>query len=227
MGLWDSIKDRLGFGPGWDSEYVNEEIAAADLDVRTDVAGGASGATGAGGAGEAGEVGGEGSGSSGGVSTEPAPGFDRGSIPGGATLSERFYSQESPYASGAAPSAVTKHVRKPDLERAAAAIGAPLRDVPSSLRGETGGTLRAATASRDGSRVEIRSFDDMNAVADRFKEGNAVMFDVSEAEPAVRRRCLDFALGLAYGRDGSLSRTSGSDSLLFKLQIHPRRQDSE
>jgi FtsZ-interacting cell division protein YlmF len=132
---------------------------------------------------------------------------------------DRFYTYESPYASGAAPSAVTKHVRRPDMERASAAIGAPLREVATSAKPDT----RAQSQGAGTFRARPQTFDDMSVVADRFKTGVPVVLDLSFIEDASPQRFIDFAAGLVYGLDGAFSRNATNSYLLIPHAGHSRR----
>ena len=144
----------------------------------------------------------------------------------GATVAEaeeraqdRFYSYESPYASGAAPSAVTKHVRRPDLQRASAASGSALRDLP-----ETKPVLQAQVD--DGVfRMRPKSFSEASIMADRFKSGYPVALDLALLASATRQRFIDFIAGLVYALDGNLARTSNHSYVLTPRSIERGKRD--
>ena len=110
MGVLDNLKDKLGFGAGWDDEYLNEELTDGNEALEPEE-----------------------------ESVHMVPGFGDGRQQTAAFAAistdngeagDKRYSYESPYASGAARSAVTKHARRPDLKRASQVSGSALRSVP-------------------------------------------------------------------------------------------------
>jgi cell division inhibitor SepF len=54
--------------------------------------------------------------------------------------------------------------------------------------------------------VRLRKYDDAPTVGRHFREGCAVVMDVSEMTTAEATRMVDFAAGLAYGCDGRIER---------------------
>lgn len=53
---------------------------------------------------------------------------------------------------------------------------------------------------------KVVRFSDVEVAADRFKTGNVIAVDVSETDLTTKRRVIDFTAGLAYGRDGILTK---------------------
>lgn len=62
--------------------------------------------------------------------------------------------------------------------------------------------------------VEIAEFDDVEAVAARFRSGQPVVFDLVEADRSDARRVVDFVSGLTYALDGSLTKVGTRAFLL-------------
>jgi cell division inhibitor SepF len=125
-------------------------------------------------------------------------------------VGDRFYEQGSPYASGAAPSAVTKRIRKPDLERASAASGTTLREVPSSATPD----LSAQGADANAYAMRPTSFDEASAVADRVKLGTPVLLDLTLVSGSQQQRFIDFSAGLMYALEGTIRRTANRTYVL-------------
>ena len=124
----------------------------------------------------------------------------------GAQSSQLSY--ESPYASGAAPSAVIKHARRPDLQRASEASGKIIRDVQDTAPG-------LQVQQMDGVyRIRPKHFSEAHIVADHFRSGSPVSMDLTLTSIKQRQRFVDFAAGLVYALDGQLTRSSNHVYLL-------------
>ncbi len=88
--------------------------------------------------------------------------------------------------------------------------GAALRPVGS----RTGGSVRPITQPGEPVTVKPRRFDQAQEVADRFREGQAVIMNLEGVEPEVLRRLIDFASGVCYGLGGSMERVASGVYLL-------------
>lgn len=62
--------------------------------------------------------------------------------------------------------------------------------------------------------VEIATFDDVEAVAARYRSGQPVLFDLAGADRVDARRVVDFVSGLTYALDGSLTKVGARAFLL-------------
>jgi cell division inhibitor SepF len=69
-----------------------------------------------------------------------------------------------------------------------------------------GGVVRSMPTPQPGRfhLVQPSSFNDAQEVGDRFRQGIAVLMNLSSADPDLSRRLIDFASGLAYGLGGSM-----------------------
>lgn len=123
----------------------------------------------------------------------------------------RSASHDSPYSSGAGVGAVKRLDRGPDLDRARNG-GGQLRSVPS---GPT--SVPAASAQMKMHIVEPKSFTEVQAIADKFKQGTPVIMNMAMTPPDLAKRLLDFASGLTYGLDGGLQKVSDK---VFMLTPH-------
>jgi len=184
VGKIDKLKSRLGFGAGWDDEYLQEDEAEAE------------------------EI------SPSGAKMEfPINSHDSATATGmargtgspdvyGSGVRDRLSELGSPYASGAAPSAVTKHVRKPDLQRASQASGSVLRDVAESAPPVQGQQDDGVYYARP------KHFSEVSDIADQFRAGVPVSMDLTLVSIQQRQRFIDFVAGLVYALDGHLARSS-------------------
>ncbi|MCL2379447.1 MAG: cell division protein SepF [Coriobacteriia bacterium] len=177
----DKLKSRLGLGSSWDSEYLEEgDPEPEQLDDY--------------------------SGEQIARNTYAGLGLGVNSPSDGGKDSEKRYTQDSPFASGASPSAVKKHARKPDLQRAAQISGSELRDVEESRRLE----VPPKGAVDEGRTFRPKSYSEASQIANRLKEGKAVTVDLTLVPASQRQRFIDFMAGLVYALDGHLARSSAN-----------------
>ena len=54
-----------------------------------------------------------------------------------------------------------------------------------------------------------KEFEDCTGIADSFAAGRTIMLDLSQTDKVTSRRALDFLSGVAYAKNGKLSRVSG------------------
>ncbi len=104
------------------------------------------------------------------------------------------------------------------------AVGAdPTTRMPSASDDETNvhslrtGDVTLRPAPSSASRVavvEVIDFEDVEAVGARYRTGQPVCFDASDAEAATARRVVDFVSGLTYALRGQLTKVGGRAFLL-------------
>jgi cell division inhibitor SepF len=63
--------------------------------------------------------------------------------------------------------------------------------------------------------VQVRVFDDVEAIGSRYRLRHPVLFDVSACSREVARRTVDFVSGLTYASRGTLRRTAPRAFLLI------------
>jgi cell division inhibitor SepF len=106
----------------------------------------------------------------------------------------------------------------------------PSRDFESPTRRAAGGddsgahprsqprpaTPRVAPApsGAEPATVRPRRFDQAQELADKFKDGQAVILNLEAAERDVARRLIDFASGVCYSLDGSMEKVATGVYLL-------------
>lgn len=101
-------------------------------------------------------------------------------------------------------------VREPQREVAPARRGAEVQT--SNVRSFPG------TGDGQGERtavVQVRVFDDVESIGSRYRQRQAVLFDVSAAGDGVARRTVDFVSGLTYASRGRLIKVAPRVFLLI------------
>ena len=93
---------------------------------------------------------------------------------------------------------------------------APLRRVKEDRPGRRAGVVTAipTPASAKLHLVQPTAFNDAQEIGDKFREGTSVIMNLVAADPALARRLVDFASGLAYGLRGSMQAVTDSVYLL-------------
>lgn len=132
----------------------------------------------------------------------------------GFDMNSRTYTYESPYGSGASAGAVRRRPRTPDLERAQAASGTPLRSVPTGPASVTPMTPQMRIHN-----ARPTNFEEVSEIADKFKVGTPVVLDLSQVPADQQRRYIDFASGLTYGLDGGISKVADSVFMLTPQNV--------
>lgn len=105
---------------------------------------------------------------------------------------------------------------------------APSLDDSLPARRVTGGSsVRAVPSSTPGRpyTVRPRSFNQAQEVADRFKEGQAVIVNLEGVDREVSRRLIDFASGLCYGLGGSMEKVATGVYLLQPPNVSLSAED--
>jgi cell division inhibitor SepF len=76
-------------------------------------------------------------------------------------------------------------------------------------------------------RSEPRRFNEARDVADRFKDGTAVIMNLQSTEDAIARRLVDFASGLVYGLDGKIELVANRVYLLSPADVEVSAEERE
>jgi cell division inhibitor SepF len=107
---------------------------------------------------------------------------------------------------------------------------APVSDVAA----DTDGVVRTISAPRPAPvgpstihKSEPKRFNEARDVADRFKEGAAVIMNLQGTEDATARRLVDFASGLVYGLDGKIELIANRVYLLSPADVEVSAEDRE
>ena len=104
-----------------------------------------------------------------------------------------------------------------------------VREVSSEAEGvvRTMPTPRPAPGAAAIHRSEPKRFNEAREVADRFKDGTAVIMNLQSTEDTIARRLVDFASGLVYGLDGKIEMIANRVYLLSPADVEVSAEDRE
>jgi cell division inhibitor SepF len=105
-----------------------------------------------------------------------------------------------------------------------------MHEVPSETEGvvRTISTARpAAMATSAIHKSEPKRFNEAREVADRFKEGTAVIMNLQSTDDTIARRLVDFASGLVYGLDGKIEMVANRVYLLTPANVEVSAEERE
>ena len=83
-------------------------------------------------------------------------------------------------------------------------------------------SIRPVTQTEAASRIATcwpREFADVPTFADEFRKDLTVILNLSKADDTARQRIADFALGVCYGRGGSLNQISDDVLLMTPASV--------
>jgi cell division inhibitor SepF len=92
----------------------------------------------------------------------------------------------------------------------------------SSRRGGRGQLEAVAAAPSTAQKVHLvipRSFNDAQAIADRFKDSVPVILNLQSADPELAKRLIDFSSGLTYALNGAMQRVADKVFLLTPRNV--------
>jgi len=89
----------------------------------------------------------------------------------------------------------------------------------------SGSSAAPSSTSAEPATVRPRRFDQAQELADRFKEGNAVILNLESADRDVARRLIDFASGVCYSLDGTMEKVATGVYLLKPAATRSHRFD--
>jgi cell division inhibitor SepF len=103
-----------------------------------------------------------------------------------------------------------------------------VREVPADAEGvvRTISTARAVATSAI-HKSEPKRFNEAREVADRFKDGTAVIVNLQSTDDAIARRLVDFASGLVYGLDGKIEMVANRVYLLTPANVEVSAEERE
>ena len=104
-----------------------------------------------------------------------------------------------------------------------------VREVPAEIEGvvRTISPSRPLTASSAIYKSEPKRFNEAREVADRFKEGTAVIMNLQSTDDTIARRLVDFASGLVYGLDGKIELVANRVYLLTPANVEVSAEERE
>jgi cell division inhibitor SepF len=109
----------------------------------------------------------------------------------------------------------------------------PLGTRPVAVPPDSGGGYESGSGSvRPVRTVEVHTevvtvtdFGDAKVLADRIRERTPVMLDLRSTEPDMVRRIVDFASGLTYALDGTMSKTADGVVLVMPPRLSLGRDE--
>jgi cell division inhibitor SepF len=103
-----------------------------------------------------------------------------------------------------------------------------VREVPADSEGVVR-TIASPRPAATGAihKSEPKRFNEARDVADRFKEGTAVIMNLQSTEDAIARRLVDFASGLVYGLDGKIELVANRVYLLTPADVEVSAEERE
>lgn len=129
-------------------------------------------------------------------------------------------SYESPYGSPAEGTRGVRRVDRDDAERGHDRRAAsPLRSVPA------GSNVSSVSPQVKMHISEPRTFSEAQSIADRFKSGTPVIMNLTDTQPDLAKRLIDFASGLTYGLDGGLQKISDRVFMLTPANVDVSAED--
>lgn len=104
-----------------------------------------------------------------------------------------------------------------------------VREVSSETEGvvRTIAPTRTSAASSAIYKSEPKRFNEAREVADRFKEGTAVIMNLQSTDDTIARRLVDFASGLVYGLDGKIELVANRVYLLTPANVEVSAEERE
>ncbi|MEX2101748.1 MAG: cell division protein SepF, partial [Actinomycetota bacterium] len=116
--------------------------------------------------------------------------------------------------------AEVRRIQRPQAVReaqAGAASEGVVRTIPSPRSAASGAIHKS----------EPRRFNEAREVADRFKDGTAVIMNLQSTDDQIARRLVDFASGLVYGLDGKIEMVANRVYLLTPADVEVSAEDRE
>ena len=103
-----------------------------------------------------------------------------------------------------------------------------VREVPADAEGVVR-TLASPRPAATGAihKSEPKRFNEAREVADRFKEGTAVIMNLQSTDDSIARRLVDFASGLVYGLDGKIELVANRVYLLTPADVEVSAEERE
>ena len=103
-----------------------------------------------------------------------------------------------------------------------------VREIPADAEGVVR-TIASPRPAATGAihKSEPKRFNEAREVADRFKEGTAVIMNLQSTEDSIARRLVDFASGLVYGLDGKIELVANRVYLLTPADVEVSAEERE
>jgi len=160
-------------------------------------------------------------------------------------VDDEYYAEDDEYYADEYGEPISAPARQP--ARATAGTAAPAMIEPSPLtvirsrrdRDDAGATARPTMAPRasavrpipmPATRVHVmdpKGFNDAQEVGDRLKNGQPVILNLQGVDRDLQRRLIDFASGLAYALNGTMSKAADQVFLLTPSNVEVSDEEKE
>ena len=160
-------------------------------------------------------------------------------------VDDEYYAEDDEYYADEYGEPISAPARQP--ARATAGTAAPAMIEPSPLtvirsrrdRDDAGATARPTLAPRasavrpipmPATRVHVmdpKGFNDAQEVGDRLKNGQPVILNLQGVDRDLQRRLIDFASGLAYALNGTMSKAADQVFLLTPSNVEVSEEEKE
>lgn len=120
---------------------------------------------------------------------------------------DAYYADEAAYSAAPAPSYADRHTMPYDYQ--------PEYQAPSRV-------YEAAVV-----RVSLRSYTEASRIGEPFRDGDVVVFDITEVQSADAKRIVDFAAGVCFGLRGKMEKVAPRVFAVIPENAHVSQMELE
>ena len=120
---------------------------------------------------------------------------------------DAYYADEAAYSAAPAPSYADRHTMPYDYQ--------PEYQAPPRV-------YEAAVV-----RVSLRSYTEASRIGEPFRDGDVVVFDITEVQSADAKRIVDFAAGVCFGLRGKLEKVAPRVFAVIPENAHVSQMELE
>jgi cell division protein sepF len=120
---------------------------------------------------------------------------------------DAYYADEAAYSAAPAPSYADRHTMPYDYQ--------PEYQVPPRV-------YEAAVV-----RVSLRSYTEASRIGEPFRDGDVVVFDITEVQSADAKRIVDFAAGVCFGLRGKMEKVAPRVFAVIPENAHVSQMELE
>ena len=120
---------------------------------------------------------------------------------------DAYYADEAAYSAAPAPSYADRHTMPSDYQ--------PEYQAPPRV-------YEAAVV-----RVSLRSYTEASRIGEPFRDGDVVVFDITEVQSADAKRIVDFAAGVCFGLRGKMEKVAPRVFAVIPENAHVSQMELE
>ena len=120
---------------------------------------------------------------------------------------DAYYADEAAYSAAPAPSSADRHTMPYDYQ--------PEYQAPPRV-------YEAAVV-----RVSLRSYTEASRIGEPFRDGDVVVFDITEVQSADAKRIVDFAAGVCFGLRGKMEKVAPRVFAVIPENAHVSQMELE